>query len=173
MYCLSQYQRRLRIKRATSKALTLIASGTFQRNRWRTDACFQVWSWRYFLLFSIAMSTGDSCCHQGNFTRRRWPVLCICLILCLCIRVIVITIVVVVDNGDIPRDRWPVGSKPQAPPTIKPLLLLLQSHHHPYHHHNHHRHHHHCNNNQMEVSPRFACVCLEQFNLGEGQPSKW
>ena len=75
--------------------------------------------------------------------------LCICLILCLCIRVIVITIVVVVDNGDIPRDRWPVGSKPQAPPTIKPLLLLLQSHHHPYlhhrrhHHHHRHRHHHH------------------------------
>ena len=87
-------------------------------------------------------------CHHGNFTRGRWPVLCICLILCLCIRVIVITIVVVVDNGDIPRDRWPVGSKPQAPPTIKPLLLLLQRHHHhhhhhPYHHHQHHHFHHH------------------------------
>ena len=90
-----------------------------------------------------------NCCHQGNFARRWWPVLCIRLILCLCIRVIVITIVVVVDNGDIPRDRWPVGSKPQAPPTIKRLLLLLQSHHHPYlhhrrhHHHHRHRHHHH------------------------------
>ena len=56
---LSQYLRRLRIKRATSTTLTLIASGTFQRNRWRTDACFQVWSWRYFLFFSIAISRGE------------------------------------------------------------------------------------------------------------------
>ena len=143
---LSQYLRRLRIKRATSTTLTLIASGTFQRNRWRTDACFQVWSWRYFLLFSIAISRGELL-PPGKFRTKMvasvaylsnlvFVYLCNCHNNCRCRW----------QRGHsigAARNRWPVGSKPQAPPTIKPLLLVLQCHHRPYHYHHHHHHHHH------------------------------